>query len=526
MKSIISSKNYPSLLFSLLFFIVSLWLVSSHEIYRDEACFWLVTSSSVSLAELLNNLEYDPHPFLWYLIIFPLTKIFASPISMQYLHVLIAATSIFILFRFSPFNTIQKVLFTFSYFLFYEYSIISRNYAIGVLLIFISCALFNKRKKYPYSLAITLFLLSNTSIFGVIFSLCFFSTICLEEFLDKGKKSIKQASIINYFAPVSIVILGFIFAIWHMLPVIDSAFQGAQSPIPWNFQINFQKIEFILRALVNAYFPVPNFNLNFWSSNFFFQNISLRILGSILVLLVVYIFLRFLVSRPSAFFLYISILTALLLFFSVKLSGSIRHHGFLFVALISALWIHNYCKTHKFFLIIKKTKEINKNILDKLIIGLLLVHVGAAAFAQYQDYKYTFSGGKQTANFLEQNGLADATIISSRYGGASVAAYMRNKNFLYANQRSFSSFLKTDKDFFQNQYFFNIEDLYSHSFIYSYDKKNTIILILDSPISEFGIDNYGGFHKIFESDDVIVRQSDGTGEKFYVYILLKELIKN
>ena len=519
MKSIISSKNYLSLLFALLFFIVSLWLVSSHEIYRDEAIFWLIAYDSVSLKELFNNLKYENHPFLWYLIIFPLTKIFASPMSMQYLHVLIAATSIFILFRFSPFNIIQKILFTFSYFLFYEYSIISRNYAIGVLLIFISCALFNKRKKYPYSLAITLFLLSNTSIFGVIFSLCFFSTICLEEFLEKGKKSIKQVGLINYFALASIVLTGVITAILQIIPPPGSGFFGIENPIPWNFQINFQKIEFILRALVNAYFPVPNFNLNFWSSNFFFQNISLRILGSILVLLVVYLFLRFLVSRPSAFFLYISSLTALLLFFSVKLSGSLRHHGFLFVALISALWIYNYCKTHKFFLIIKKAKEINKNILDKLIIGLLLVHVGAAAFAQYQDYKYTFSGSKQTANFLEQNGLADATIISNRYGGLSVAAYMKNKNFFYATQNSFAKRIIFDKN--AGKTFVNLDYLYNLSFEFGRGPK--VVLILDSEIHEFGFssENFIYFKKIFETDEVIIRQSDGTGEKFYVYIFLK-----
>ena len=106
----------------------------------------------------------------------------------------------------------------------------------------------------------------------------------MEEFLEKGKKSIKQVGLINYFALASIVLTGVITAILQIIPPPGSGFFGIENPIPWNFQINFQKIEFILRALVNAYFPVPNFNLNFWSSNFFFQNISLRILGSILVL--------------------------------------------------------------------------------------------------------------------------------------------------------------------------------------------------------------------------------------------------
>ena len=128
-------ENY-SLIIPLIFATISFLLLGKHEMWRDEVQQWLLVRDSYDLFELNQNLKYEGSPGLWYYLLFPITRIFNDPFYMQVLHVLISSSTIFIIFRYSPFNKIQKILLTFNYFLFFEYSQISRSYGLSVFLIF------------------------------------------------------------------------------------------------------------------------------------------------------------------------------------------------------------------------------------------------------------------------------------------------------------------------------------------------------------------------------------------------------
>ena len=167
-------KKSHSLLISIIFFLVSLWLLGKHEMWRDELQAWLLVRDSSNLISLSQNLKFEGHPGLWHLILFPLTRISSNPLSMQIIHLLISTCSVYVLFKWSPFTRIQKIFLTFSYFLFYEYSLIVRSYSVSTLLIFIFCTLFENRGKNIIKISCVLALLSHTSIFGLFISLCFF----------------------------------------------------------------------------------------------------------------------------------------------------------------------------------------------------------------------------------------------------------------------------------------------------------------------------------------------------------------
>jgi hypothetical protein len=113
--------------------------------WRDEIQAWLLARNSTSVPNLFANVKYSGHPALWYLLLMPLTRISHSPTAMQALHLLIATSTMYVFTRYSPFSVVQKILFSFGYFPFYEYSSISRNYGLGVLLIFVFCGLFERR---------------------------------------------------------------------------------------------------------------------------------------------------------------------------------------------------------------------------------------------------------------------------------------------------------------------------------------------------------------------------------------------
>ena len=499
-------KNLTYIL-TIIFFFISLWVVSYHEMWRDEFQSWFLARDSNSLKELFHNLKYEGHTGLWHLILFPTTRIFASPTSMQYLHIFISSISIFILFKWSPFNLLQKILLSFGYFLFFEYSIIARNYALSILLIFVFCTLFKKRKTYPLSLSLVLFLLCHTNIFGIIFSLSFFFMICLEDFFIK-KKNFNFKLPKNYLTPLIIIMIGLITSIIQIIPPSDSTFAPG-----WNFDISFKKIIAMIARLVNGYFPIPNLNINFWNSNIFYLNEFSQIIGLVITIITVCIFSIFFISRPSVFFHYFFIIASLLLFFLIKYDGSTRHHGFFFIGLISSLWIHSNCQNFRFFLVLVDFKEIHRSTINILLNFLLIIQLLISAISTSQEYKYPFSGGKETAEFINNNNLANSQIIGHPTSlTLSVLGYLENIKFYDLSKRELSTFFRYDS----KSYIVNYEILYDTSLKLA-SSGDKVILILNQNIEDsFGNKANQNFYKIFESTNAIVKS-----EKFYVYIFFK-----
>ena len=91
-----------------------------HEMWRDEIQAWLLARDSTGPIDLLSHMKYEGHPPLWHLLLMPLTWITHAPESMQVVHLLIAATTVFLFARYSPFTPLQKILFSFGYFVLYE----------------------------------------------------------------------------------------------------------------------------------------------------------------------------------------------------------------------------------------------------------------------------------------------------------------------------------------------------------------------------------------------------------------------
>ena len=163
-----SDKQFAITL-SAVFLIIGAVVAWHHEMWRDEMQAWLIARDAPSVFELFNIMKrYEGHPSVWHLGLYVLQFFTSSPIIMQPYHLLIATATIFVFARFSPFTRLQKTLFAFGYFPFYEYAIICRNYAIGILLLCLFCTLFSRwKKKFPL-VGLILFVLAHTSVHALI----------------------------------------------------------------------------------------------------------------------------------------------------------------------------------------------------------------------------------------------------------------------------------------------------------------------------------------------------------------------
>jgi hypothetical protein len=494
---------------SLLFFISALCFIQQHEMWRDELQAWLLARDSATLIALFKNLKYEYHQSLWYLLLFPLTRIFDMPEAMQYLNLSIATAAVFLIAKYSPFSLMQKILLAFSYFLFYEYAFIARNYALTVFFIFLLCALFPRRTKYPLLFASALFLLCHTSLMGLIFAIGISLTVLLETIMLRANEKLTQVFHWQIAVAALIVVTGIGTAIFQLAPPPDLFVW------PWKFYPSLAGLKTIVTVVVGGYFPLPSFELHFWRTLFGLSTQFIGVISILSVICIVVIFVRFLASRPSALFLYIATSAALVLFFYSKHVGELRHHGFLFIALIAALWIHQDCAPAEKPFWVKYLKPVSEKIAARALLVLLIIQLMSSSIAVMIDYRYVFSSAKQTAQFLRSNHLDSSEMIGDvSYATSSVAAYLINKQFFYPDAQRYGTFIKWDN---QRTKEVNLSTLLRDSQRLSMQDQK-VVLILNQPIDEYkpGADVSDPkiyFEKIFESDRTIL-----WDERFYVYL--------
>jgi len=150
-------KFFPYI-FTLLFLSLSILLVLKHELWRDEVKTWLVGSESISIRNFIYNIrENHGQPYLWSFIQYLISHYIGYYIeAVKIVHLIISTSTAFLVLKFAPFNKLIRALIIFSYFFFFEYSILSRNYAIGILSIIIFCILYKNKYKNLIFLGIAL----------------------------------------------------------------------------------------------------------------------------------------------------------------------------------------------------------------------------------------------------------------------------------------------------------------------------------------------------------------------------------
>src|SRR3974390_2287981 len=132
-----------------------------HAMWRDELQIFMIAASSATPAQLFYNLKYEPHPALWYMLVWVVTRFSSDPLSIQLLHIGLAIGVWFLVYRCSPFSRIEKFLLLLSYFLFWEYFVISRSYVLLALIGFGFVALRERKPRPVLALWLMLGILAN-----------------------------------------------------------------------------------------------------------------------------------------------------------------------------------------------------------------------------------------------------------------------------------------------------------------------------------------------------------------------------
>ncbi len=434
------------------FLAIGAFTASHHEMWRDEIQAWLLARDSTSVFHLFANLKYEGHPGLWHLCLMPLSRITDSPIIMQMFHLLITGATVYLFVRYAPFNRFQKLLFCFGYFVLYEYAIVARNYALGLLLITLFCVLFRERYKRFIWIGCLLFLLAHTSVHALIVTIAIGGALCCEYgFGSRFSQPLNQEmETIADKRPIwigfALIGIGMLTAVLQLNPPSDTGFAVA-----WNFNYDAKRVNNIVKLIFRAYLPVTRPVFGFWGSNLLttypiFQTIQIP-LCYFFLLFSVLLFLK----RPTVLLIYLAGTFGLLTFFYIKYQGSIRHHGFLFLTFLMCCWIYRDSSTTNF----SKTEQndtgsvVNRvlNVGGTVILTLLLsCHAIGGVIATRMEHRHIFSYGKLTAEYIKSQGMQNHLMVGeSDFAASTVVGYLQKPQIYYPRGSRYGSFVRWDK---------------------------------------------------------------------------------
>ncbi|HTB32627.1 MAG TPA: hypothetical protein VK808_11405, partial [Bacteroidia bacterium] len=395
------------------FFLIGIIGVFHHEMWRDELQTWLVGASSNSFGEFLHNMKTECNPLLWYTSDFILSRFTKNPIIAQFYHLALSTGTVYLILRYGPFTRLQKVLLSFSYFIFFEYSLIARGYGMTIFLIFLFCAVYQQNKsKYRYPiLALILLCVSNTTGHGVIMTLSLLGFMGTDYFFSEDSTIRKKYKHSQYFIAVAIVLVGIYIAFRCITPPPNSVYTNN-----WFTSFDSQRMAVSLRTFWMSFFPIPHISIvNFWNSNMFYSSNNSSPVFTLLFLVSLSIFIfcvLFYSEKISVAVFYLAATTGVLLFnyantiiFRIYAAN---HYGFIFITFAVAAWLAADVKKTTFVIpginALRNKLKIEKNF-TYLVTGLFAVNMLAGVIAYAKDYSLTFSNIKNAGTYIIEHHL-------------------------------------------------------------------------------------------------------------------------
>ena len=414
-----------------IFVAVSLFAILQHQMWRDEIEAWNIALRSDSILALFRNREHTGHGMLWYVALYGLSSLTSNPLAMKLLHVAIAATTAAIVLLYFPLPRVHRVLLIFGYFCFFEYSVISRNYAVGLLLVLAFCLVAIRRPGAVLVQASILAVLTQTQAFAVILAIALaaFSAVQIVEarWTGQATASTRQLLIASMLLTGALVI-----AAWEMKPPATNTFAPG-----WFVSRDHVRLVQTFSSPWRALVPVPKLQQQFWNTNILDQpglpgaigaTAMQALLGGFITCWLFLMFMR----RPAALMFFLTAFGGMLVFTYTKYIGDTRHYGHFWIATIAGYWLWTASRQRRLLpgSIDRFSRWFELQWQRTLLVtGLIGFAAGCGAVAA--DIVWGFSPAEQVAGFVRDRYAPDMPIAGDRnYVAASVAMQL-NRPFFY-----------------------------------------------------------------------------------------------
>lgn len=368
----------------IIFLLFSLLVGSKHEPWADEAQSWIIARDA-SYSEIVWNIaRYEGSFPLWQI---TLKTCILMGLKYEYLFIIpiiISAIGLIIFLRKVEAPRYVKILLPFTYYIFYQYTIIARSYCYLLIAFPLLIVTYKRRTEKPLNYVLSLIIMSLISMHGMIIS----GILAILFFIEVVKQKKIKKTIIDF------CILGLIFLVEIIIlfPPTDLYMTVAAS---FSF---LQIIKSILDSII-----IGNGNIVF------------KIYNLITVCLLLLAFSKMFNLKNKDTIITMSIL--FIFMFIIRFAS--HHSGILFLLIMFGI-ISYYDE------IIEKNKKF-----DKLLIVVLILYTVLSIQSGINDYRYEYSGAKEMASYIEKMKYDEKKIVGFGFKDISLQPYFEKK--LYTN---------------------------------------------------------------------------------------------
>jgi hypothetical protein len=417
-----------------------------HEMWRDELQAWMIARASHSIPNLLDNIRYEGHPALWYLLLLPLAHLGRGPWVMQLAQLAIAAGAFAIVLWRAPFTLLQKALFAGGYFIVFEYGTLSRGYSLGVLFLVATCALASTRHRWPWC-GVTLALLALTTAFGSLVAVAVLLGLIIDDAIRwratgtidltaDDNQTVKQRGTRSLWP----LVIGFAVAVAGLALAYQQASPPGDAGVyrSWKTTFDGALARTSLAAVARALVPMPQLRHEWWNTSIFD---GVTALAAVLGLAAFFWIAWLLRRRPGACAVWVgsAVFVVGFLYTKIQYASASRYYGHIFLGLVAALWLVPAMS------MIGRDDERTARTRSRLFTAILVAQLIAGMFVVAVDWKYPFSNGRNVASYIQRHHLQDAIVVGQPDVSASTVAAYLNRDIYYQSGERFGTYILWDK---------------------------------------------------------------------------------
>ena len=303
-----------------------------HEMWRDEVRALSAAIHGANLGEMFAGIRDQGHPLLWYLILRLGHWVTKSHLVLPIASLAVAVAGACLFLWKSPFPREWRLLYLFGVLPLVEYSVVCRNYGLGVLVLFWTAATYGDRFQRPWLHGAKLLLLANTSAHAAIFAGALSVAWVVEGWLNP------PAGVrVNRWAVAGgllVALAGIALCAVTTMPTPEMRESGIRrasvATLAQAAAVAVLRPAGTMSELASGGLPGAVIGLDGYTAMAVFEVVS-----TVLILLAV---LRFRRNRDLLVALILSVVT-LGLFFQVVYVGYVRHIGLLLVMILCLEWI-------------------------------------------------------------------------------------------------------------------------------------------------------------------------------------------
>lgn len=400
--------NKAGIIVIVLYAVLFLFVSYFHEPWFDEAQAWEI-GRTATYKEMLTVLPHtEGHPPLWTLILSIPSKL-GMPyyFGLKGVSFVFSAITVSLIVIKSPFPRLIKNILPFTYFIFYQYGVISRTYCVLEMACVLVAITFVKRNEKPWRFIGSMYLLCLTSTYGILIAggicICWIWDI-IHEYLSRNKSDILTDKRIIFLVVLLIAVIPVLYVI---IPSADA------------YALKQLSTENVIKRLFYFLFVMPgdafvSFGpLPSWDILGPADIISGLIVTIILIILILLISRR----RDIKYFFLPYVFYALFM----SMYGTGNHTGIGMIFIICYIW-SVYDKEYiairlkktagKICILLKKQPDdgilLAMKVIPTVIIEISLVY---NVFVSVEDIIMPYSEAQAIAGFIYEHNMQDADIM-------------------------------------------------------------------------------------------------------------------